>query len=185
MISYKKICALCVLLLFIGGIALSCGSVLPENEAAPLRQQVQQSVASFLLEPTATQPVPPTSTPTQTLRLEIGETELTPTAEVTFELEVQESTMSFAIDEFPSGSDLPLDSSIANLASKLEISEDDILIVSVKEVEWDDASLGCPEEGMMYATVITPGYLIVLEFAGKQYEYHTDTKDYVILCEAN
>lgn len=191
MVSYRKICALFALLLFIGGLPLGCGSVLPQDESAPLGQQVQQSVASLLVEPTATQPVLPTSTPTQTLRLEIGEADLTstqtipPTAEAALVLEVQENSMSFAIDEFPSGSDVPLDSSIADLARKLSVSEDDILINSVQEIEWGDASLGCPEEGMMYAAVITPGYLIVLEVAGKQYEYHTDTKDYVILCETN
>jgi hypothetical protein len=50
-------------------------------------------------------------------------------------------------------------------------------------MEWSDASLGCPQEGMMYAQVITPGYLIVLEAQGQTFEYHTDQGTNVVLCQ--
>lgn len=33
---------------------------------------------------------------------------------------------------------------------------------SVKAVQWPDSSLGCPQPGMMYAQVITPGYQVTL-----------------------
>jgi hypothetical protein len=34
----------------------------------------------------------------------------------------------------------------------------------------------------MYAQVITPGFLIVLAAQGQTYEYHTDQKATVVLC---
>jgi hypothetical protein len=34
----------------------------------------------------------------------------------------------------------------------------------------------------MSAQVITPGYLILLEYKNNQYEYHANQRDYVIYC---
>jgi hypothetical protein len=62
---------------------------------------------------------------------------------------------------------------IADLAGRLGIAADAIQVQSAEAVEWPDASLGCPEPGMMYAQVITPGYRIVLEAGGQLYEYHS------------
>lgn len=61
----------------------------------------------------------------------------------------------------------------ADLAGRLGVSPDEIEVVSVEAVEWGDSSLGCPQEGMMYAQVITPGYRIVLSYEGETYAYHT------------
>jgi hypothetical protein len=55
----------------------------------------------------------------------------------------------------------------------------------VEAVDWSDTSLGCPEPGMAYAQVITPGYLIVLGAAGQTYEYHTDEHSSVVLCRGD
>ncbi|MDE0199460.1 MAG: hypothetical protein OXK78_14760 [Caldilineaceae bacterium] len=52
---------------------------------------------------------------------------------------------------------------------------DEITVLSTEEVEWSDTSLGCPEPDGMYAQMITPGYLIVLETGGESYNYHTST----------
>ena len=70
-----------------------------------------------------------------------------------------------------------------DLANRLEIAMDEIVTVSIELVEWSDGSLGCAERGMMYIQVLTPGYLILLESDGEQFEYHTDTNINVILCE--
>jgi len=53
----------------------------------------------------------------------------------------------------------------------------------VEPTEWRDSSLGCPQPGMNYLQVITPGYLIVLEAQGRSYEYHTDRQTRVIRCD--
>jgi len=62
----------------------------------------------------------------------------------------------------------------ADLMQRLGVSEEDILVKSVEGVQWPDSSLGCPQPGMMYLQVITPGFRVVLTVNGKDYEYHTD-----------
>lgn len=62
---------------------------------------------------------------------------------------------------------------IADLAKRLGVAKDAITVQNVEEVQWPDASLGCPEPGKMYAQVLTLGLRIVLEAKGKSYEYHT------------
>jgi hypothetical protein len=69
-----------------------------------------------------------------------------------------------------------------DLAKRLEMPLDRIIVFSAEPVEWADGSLGCPKPGIIYPQVITPGYLIILEADGKRYEYHSDTVKQVILC---
>ncbi len=69
------------------------------------------------------------------------------------------------------------------LASDLGIAESNVTVVSTEEVQWSDGSLGCPQPGMMYPQVITPGFRVTLEANGKRYTYHTDTRRYVIRCD--
>lgn len=59
------------------------------------------------------------------------------------------------------------------LAERLSVSADTLALVSDQEVQWSDASLGCPQEGMMYAQVITPGHRITFSYGGDHYEVHT------------
>lgn len=72
-------------------------------------------------------------------------------------------------------------SAIADLAARLKVPETQIAVSRIEEVEWRDASLGCPQPGMMYAQVITPGYRIVLQADGKTYEYHA-SETHAVLC---
>jgi hypothetical protein len=69
-----------------------------------------------------------------------------------------------------------------DLAQRLGVAVDQIQRVSVEAVEWSDTSLGCPQPGMMYAQVITPGYRVVLEAEGDRYQYHTDRDRGIVLC---
>ena len=70
-----------------------------------------------------------------------------------------------------------------DLARRLNVRQEAIeLAGAVEAVTWPDSSLGCPEPGMMYAQVLTPGYRFKLESGGKLYEYHTG-KAVVKLCE--
>lgn len=68
------------------------------------------------------------------------------------------------------------------LANDLGIGVDAIKVVKIEAVEWNDGSLGCAKPGVMYLQVITPGYRIVLNAQGKDYEYHTDTRNQVVSC---
>lgn len=68
------------------------------------------------------------------------------------------------------------------LTDNAALSADDVQVLQATAQQWRDASLGCPRPGMMYAQVITPGYLIEVKAGGKVYEYHTDTNQSVVLC---
>jgi len=70
----------------------------------------------------------------------------------------------------------------ADLAERKGIDKEEIVVVEVVEVDWSDTSLGCPEPGMMYAQVITPGYKILLSYAGETYQYHSDKVGRVVYC---
>ncbi|MCY3691710.1 MAG: hypothetical protein OXI54_01550 [Chloroflexota bacterium] len=59
------------------------------------------------------------------------------------------------------------------LAERLSVPADTLALVSDDKVQWSDASLGCPQEGMMYAQVITPGHRITFSYGGEHYEVHT------------
>ena len=69
-----------------------------------------------------------------------------------------------------------------SLAGELQISTEEIQVSALAAVVWPDASLGCPQPDMVYAQVVTPGYIIILEVAGKQYAFHTDESTIAILC---
>jgi hypothetical protein len=70
-----------------------------------------------------------------------------------------------------------------DLASRITTPADEIALVGFSEVEWSDSSLGCPQPGMDYLQVITPGYLILLEVNAQTYEYHSNKDTYFVYCE--
>ncbi len=70
------------------------------------------------------------------------------------------------------------------LAAELDIPLEEVTILSSEAVEWPDASLGCPQPGMMYAQIITPGYRLLLQAQGKEYHVHTDqTGQSMVICQ--
>ncbi len=70
-----------------------------------------------------------------------------------------------------------------DLSQKLSISVSRINLIETKEVFWPDTSLGCPQPGITYTQVQTPGYLIVLESNGNEFEYHANLHNSVFYCE--
>lgn len=69
-----------------------------------------------------------------------------------------------------------------DLSRRLGLAPAKISVVSVEAVDWPDTSLGCPQPGIVYAQVITPGFLVVLEAKGETHEYHADRDSQVVLC---
>ena len=57
-----------------------------------------------------------------------------------------------------------------------------IRVIELEEVEWPDASLGCPQSDGASAQVITPGYRIVVEVDGEEVEIHTDLNGNAVIC---
>ncbi len=62
----------------------------------------------------------------------------------------------------------------ADLAQRLSIDPDTIQLISVEHVDWPDGCMGIETPGVACIMVITPGYKVVLEAGGQQYEYHTN-----------
>ncbi|MEK7327989.1 MAG: hypothetical protein AAB217_22320 [Chloroflexota bacterium] len=60
------------------------------------------------------------------------------------------------------------------LADALGVPVSEIKVVSAEAVEWPDSCLGISRPNIRCAHVITPGFRVVLEANGEQYEYHTD-----------
>jgi len=71
----------------------------------------------------------------------------------------------------------------ADLAERLSVSITEIDLVEATEVEWSDSSLDCPQPGIDYLQVVTPGYRILLGVNGQVYEYHSNRDTDVIFCE--
>jgi hypothetical protein len=80
------------------------------------------------------------------------------------------------------GAKLAVEQAKEDLANRKGIDNEQIVVVKVKAVDWSDTSLGCPQPGMMYAQVITPGYRILLSYGGQIYPYHSDQHGRVVYC---
>lgn len=71
----------------------------------------------------------------------------------------------------------------SDLAKRLSVPADEVSLVRSRAVVWANASLGCPEPGMAYAEVLTPGYLIVLRARDREYEYHSGRTGSLTYCK--
>lgn len=69
-----------------------------------------------------------------------------------------------------------------DLATRTGANPADIVVVQAEAVEWPDGSLGCPKPGEAYLQVITPGYKVVLELAGKSYDYRANDRGFFFEC---
>ena len=83
----------------------------------------------------------------------------------------------------PSGMEFLIEKAKDDLAQRLSILVNQIELIQAEAVTWPNASLGCPQPGMAYADVLTPGYIILLEANDKEYEYHTSRGTEIIYCE--
>jgi hypothetical protein len=71
---------------------------------------------------------------------------------------------------------------VADLASRLGVTEADVVVVSTEAVTWPDRSMGCPLPDMRYEQVPTDGALIVLSVDGVPYSYHSGGSRPPFLC---
>lgn len=70
-----------------------------------------------------------------------------------------------------------------DLAERLSISDTLINLVEIDEVSWPDTSLGCPQAGNTYEQTQTLGYLVKLEYAGNEFEYHANMHGIFFYCK--
>lgn len=89
------------------------------------------------------------------------------------------------IDEEPTH--IPVDLSPAQRASLTALSEtlnlavDKIKLVSTEEITWPNGCLGVQKIGVLCTQAEVPGYRIVLEADGKEYEMHTNVNGSVVV----
>jgi hypothetical protein len=72
------------------------------------------------------------------------------------------------------------EAAISAVAQNLGVVAEQVKVVSTEAVEWPDECLGIAMEGVSCAQVVTPGFRVILEVAGKQVEYHTNEDGSVI-----
>lgn len=75
---------------------------------------------------------------------------------------------------------LPADAAMLFLSQELEIPPSEMAITSIEAVDWPDGCLGVSRQGISCLTVITPGYKIMLEAGGQQYEVRTNRSGSVV-----
>jgi hypothetical protein len=71
---------------------------------------------------------------------------------------------------------------LAQAASDLGVSPDQLTIIAVEARDWPDSSLGCPQPGRAYSQIVTPGYRLVVQANGRQYDYHTNRTTMIVRC---
>ncbi len=61
-----------------------------------------------------------------------------------------------------------------DLATRLGVPESDIRPASAEGTNWENASMGCPEPGIVYPSVSVSGWILTLRYNSHDYTYHTD-----------
>jgi hypothetical protein len=77
--------------------------------------------------------------------------------------------------------DAVIDRARRDLARRLDLNEDEVVLRSAEPAEFPDAGLGAPIEDEMSAQVITPGWRITLKANGKSYEYRASDRQLRLL----
>jgi hypothetical protein len=75
-----------------------------------------------------------------------------------------------------------LDPILKEAAASANVDRGQVVIVRAESVVWNDGSLGCPEPGMMYTQALVNGYWIVVEAAGKKYDFRAGSGGSLRLC---
>lgn len=78
-----------------------------------------------------------------------------------------------------------VDDAIADLAERVGVDPNAIEVVRARAVQWPDASLGCPEDGVVYTQAIVEGTQIILGVDDRVYDYHAGSDGVVFLCPSD
>ena len=72
---------------------------------------------------------------------------------------------------------------VVDAAGRLDVDETEVEIVDARSVDWPDGSLGCPQPGVLYTQVITPGYQVVVAAGGTTLDYRLDRRGAFRVCD--
>jgi hypothetical protein len=76
----------------------------------------------------------------------------------------------------------PVQAALDLAAETYAVPPEQITVLSFTERPWPSTALGCPQPGISYAQIVTPGYQVELDIAGRRLTYHTDMQTTVINC---
>ena len=85
------------------------------------------------------------------------------------------------------GTSVPVDltpaqlAAVTSLSDQLSLAVDQIKLVSTEAVTWPDGCLGIVRMGVMCTQAEVPGFKIILDAEGQEYEYHTNQDGSVVL----
>lgn len=84
--------------------------------------------------------------------------------------------------QVPAAAEAAVGAAKEDLVKRAALTPEEIKVTGLEAVQWPSTALGCPQPGMMYAQVITPGYRVLLQARGQTYKYHTDAGRWAVLC---
>lgn len=141
------------------------------------------ALALVLLPACQPQPVqPPDATPTPQVTPDLTSAvtpEVTPTPETT---PTPDGTLTATPEVTPTPDGTPaatpevpqaVEEALFGLATQHRLPVDDIELIEWEQVDWPDGCLGVPIRGAC-TQVITPGYRLIVEIEGEEYEYRTN-----------
>lgn len=76
-----------------------------------------------------------------------------------------------------------LEAIIADLAQRIGVDTQSIVVIRAESVVWNDGSLGCPKPGEFYTQALVNGYWVVLKVGESEYDYRASQNGYFFLCE--
>jgi hypothetical protein len=76
-----------------------------------------------------------------------------------------------------------IDAARRDAAQRLNTTPESLQIDVVESRQWPDRSLGCPRSGVLYAQIVTPGYLIIVSSGSRRFEYHADDRGMAVFCQ--
>ena len=112
-----------------------------------------------------------TPSPNPTLTIGLPATPVSPTREET-------------VVHVPAAAEKAVSWARADVAKREIVAADAVRLIAVEPENWRNSSLGCPQPGMVYLQVITPGYRILFQVGDEIYEYHSARDaDQAVLCQ--
>jgi hypothetical protein len=76
-----------------------------------------------------------------------------------------------------------LEDILADVVERTGAARQEIEIIRDQAVTWSDGSLGCPLPGVLYTQALVPGYWVVLQVRGEEYDYRASERGFFVLCE--
>lgn len=73
---------------------------------------------------------------------------------------------------------------VAREAGVDRLTVNDVSVLHVARINWPNSALGCPKPGQNYLQVITPGYVVLLQYRGENYRVHV-AGDRGLICTLN